>query len=111
MDNVERKKIIDRISQKMNEGIFKEMVFEGWETTFQERLETLIIDKFGPEGLKELFKNLPWDNYNLFTGYKHRFYFSDDPIESANRYFEENASEFGITKEQKQDKSTKRKQK
>jgi len=95
MDRNARKATIDRISPKMNEGIFKEMVFDGWKAIFQERLEKLIMDKFGPEGLKELFKNLPWDNYNLFTGYKHRFYFSDDPIESAETYFAENASDFG----------------
>jgi hypothetical protein len=107
MNKIYRKQVIDNNCKTMDEEMFKNMVLDGWKFKFQEEIEKLIDENIGVSCPKDLTLLEPWKNYNLFTGFKRRFYFSDNPTESAKEFFKNNKAEFEVVKPKKPNKKEK----
>jgi hypothetical protein len=82
-----RQEVIEKKVKQLDNESFKDLVFDGWKESFKEKLNDLIKEKYDVTGFSGM-KILPWDTYNIFTGFKERFYYFDDPVESAKKYFE-----------------------
>jgi len=73
-----------------NRDSFRDIVFEEWKNKFVKQVKKLIKEKYGLKSPKLITSKTetPWIEYNLFTGYKHKFYYDSDPVVSATKYFQ-----------------------
>lgn len=82
-----RKELIERESKKLTSELFSTMIVDGWQIAFKNRIQELLTEHPEVKNDSDVYRGKPWDSYNLFTGYRRRFYYSDNPIESAEKYF------------------------
>lgn len=85
--NNDRQKQIDTASKNLSFEVFSNMIVDGWKLSFQNRIRQLLNEHPEASKTNDTCFEKPWETYNLFTGYKRRFYFSDNPVESAEKYF------------------------
>lgn len=82
-----RKELIESESKNLTFELFSTMIVDGWKIAFKNRIQELLSEHPEVENDSDVYRGKPWDSYNLFIGYRRRFYYSDNPIESAEKYF------------------------
>jgi|GEM_PF-3491589 hypothetical protein len=82
-----RNALIEREAKRLTFELFSNMVVDGWQIAFQNRIKELLKEHSEVNPKEDIYQGRPWESYNLFTGYRRRFYYSDNPIESAEKYF------------------------